>query len=212
MKKIITSFLIIISIVLLSSCSNNKPSLEQVEREINDGTLTVEDARKRGWVDDKWVENYNKEKQKNAIDASDKLKSNILEDFETTTIDNNKFTKDNLSQVTYIAFINPTSNTGKEAYNVLQDAHDEIIANSGDALIVTTTNEGIDLYKNSKFPIVYYNESMKNALGSLTNMVRIDSFSGAWNGNGAFLSAWNIKIEKEALINSVKSIVDMLNN
>lgn len=210
MKKIVISFLLIILTVLLVSCTNKKPSLEQVEKEINDGTLTVDDAYKRGWVDDKWVENYNKEKEKNTIDASDKLKSNMLDDFETTTIDNNKFTKDNLSKVTYIAFINPTSKEGQEAYNVLQDAHDEIITGSGDALIVTTTKEGTSLYKNCKYPVIYYNKSMETALGKLTEMVHTDGFSGSWNGNGAFLSAWNIKITKDTLINSMKSIVDMV--
>ena len=42
----------------LAACGEKAPSLEEVEQAIEAGTLTMEDALDKGWVDETWAENY----------------------------------------------------------------------------------------------------------------------------------------------------------
>ena len=42
----------------LAACGEKAPSLEEVEQAIEAGTLTVEDALDKGWIDQTWVDNY----------------------------------------------------------------------------------------------------------------------------------------------------------
>lgn len=42
----------------LAACGEKAPSLEEVEQAIEAGTLTVEDAQDKGWVDQAWVDDY----------------------------------------------------------------------------------------------------------------------------------------------------------
>ncbi|MFQ7401121.1 MAG: hypothetical protein ACLRNW_25580 [Neglectibacter sp.] len=42
----------------LAACGEKAPSLEEVEQAIEAGTLTMEDALDKGWVDQAWVDDY----------------------------------------------------------------------------------------------------------------------------------------------------------
>ena len=42
----------------LAACGEKRPSQEDVEQSIEAGTLTIEDALDKGWVDQAWVDAY----------------------------------------------------------------------------------------------------------------------------------------------------------
>lgn len=210
MKKIITFMLAGVLMLSLSACTSGKPELKEVEEAIANGSVTAEDALDKGWVDEAWMEEYNKAQEALSVPASDKTTSNMIGEFETTTQNGDAFKNSDLSKVTFFAFINPNSDSGKEAYNVITENYDAITQGGGDVLILNTTDEKSDLFEESKCPVVFYNDSIIAAMGSLTEMVHEDGFSGSWNGNGAFLTAWNSKIDGEKLVSAISDIVAMV--
>ena len=76
MKK---KFVIIISSLLILSlggCSS-KPSEEKIKSALDEGTITVEDAKEKGWIDDDWIKaNYE------TVEAKSKIY--LFDPFETT--------------------------------------------------------------------------------------------------------------------------------
>ena len=66
----------------LAACGEKRPSQEDVEQSIEAGTLTIEDALDKGWVDQAWVDAYYEE---NSVPAASKTESNMVGDFATTT-------------------------------------------------------------------------------------------------------------------------------
>lgn len=56
----------------LVACGEKAPSLEEVEQAIEAGTLTMEDALDKGWVDETWAENYI---GAHSVPASDKMEA-----------------------------------------------------------------------------------------------------------------------------------------
>ena len=53
----------------LAACGEKRPSQEDVEQSIEAGTLTIEDALDKGWVDQAWVDAYYEE---NSVPAASK--------------------------------------------------------------------------------------------------------------------------------------------
>ena len=77
MKK---KFVIIISSLLILSlggCSS-KPSEEKIKSALDEGTITVEDAKEKGWIDDDWIKaNYETVKQNQKFTCLIPLKLHI---------------------------------------------------------------------------------------------------------------------------------------
>ena len=67
----------------LAACGEQQPSREEVEQAIEAGTLTVEDALDKGWIDQAWVDAYQEE---NSVPAGSKMEANVVGDFTTTTL------------------------------------------------------------------------------------------------------------------------------
>ena len=205
MKKLMTTILAGAMILSLAACGSNKPSIEEVEQAIEDGTVTVTDALDKGLVDQAWVDAYEAELEASSVAAADKTTANMIGEFETQTLGGETFTNENLSAVTYFAFINPNTDAGMDAYNVINETYDAVIEAGGDVLIVCTDDDTAALFADSKFPVVEYNDSMIAALGSLAEMVNLDGFSGSSNGNGSFLTAWYMAIDSDGLISGISS-------
>lgn len=195
---------------LLHGCGNNTLSDNEIEKAISEGVLSVEDAYERDLIDDEQFEMYSNEREATSIPAVNKKLSNKIGAFESTTMKGEPFTNDNLNEVTYFAFINPNAETGQKAYEVIENNYDSIIENGGDVLIVSIGIDELGLMNDSEITIIEYNESIIEALGDLTEMINLDGFSGAWNGSGAFLSAWHLKINEESLLETMTSILDLM--
>lgn len=90
----------------LAACGEKAPSLEEVEQAIEAGTLTVEDAQDKGWVDQAWVDGY---WEARTVPAADKIEANRVGEFTTTTLSGEPFTQENLGDVLLFAFVDPAS-------------------------------------------------------------------------------------------------------
>ena len=187
MKNVIALLLASTIAVSLVACGQSKPTEDEVIAAIQAGTLTMQDAINKDYVDEQWAEDYY---EASAVPAPDKAEAYMVDDFETETIDGEVFTKSDLSPVTFISFLNPSTDEGKAQYKALDETYDEVISSGGDILVVNVSNEDSDLFKHSKFKVVSYNDSLKTALGTLSDMVNEHGAMGSWNVNGSFLSTW----------------------
>ena len=50
MKRFAAIFLSAVCTLSLTACGSQKPSLDEVEKAISEGNVTVEDALEKGWV------------------------------------------------------------------------------------------------------------------------------------------------------------------
>ncbi len=201
MKKL----LLLSTVLLMTACGNSKPSLEEVEKSISEGLVTAEDAYDKGWVSEEWVVEYNEKIQSQSIPAINKVQSNAIGEFETITITGENFNSNELKDVTYFAFINPNTEEGKSAYEVIQNSYDEVIEKSGDVLYVITSEENVELLNDAKFTAVMYNENMKNAMDKYAEMVLLDGFSGSCNVKGSFPFTWSASVDTEYLVNMIEA-------
>ena len=83
----------------LTACGEKRPSQEEVEQAIEAGTLTIEDALDKGWIDQAWVDAYQEE---NSVPAASKMETNMVGDFTTTTLSGEEFTQEQLGDVVFL--------------------------------------------------------------------------------------------------------------
>ena len=206
MKKIKILTVALAICLALSGCSSKGPSQEEVEKAIADGSVTVEDALEKGWVTQEWVDAYMEE---NSVPAADKVAVNAVGEFETTTLSGEPFTKEDISGVTYLAFLD-SGDEGTAAYvQALVDAIDEVRAAGADVVVCVKGEIQAEVFQDLPFTVIAYNESMQQALGQNDSMASGIPCTGAWYVDGSILSAWNAKVEAEDLANSAKSFVEM---
>ena len=58
MKRLTAFFLAAVCALSLAACGSQKPSLDEVEKAISEGNVTVEDALEKGWVTQEWADEY----------------------------------------------------------------------------------------------------------------------------------------------------------
>lgn len=208
MKKIITLILTGVLALSLVACGTGKPSLDEVKEAIANGTLTVEDALEKGYID---IDDFEKSEPIQGEKADNKLESNLIGDFDTTTISGEGFANSNLSAITYFAFLNPNAENAKEIYDILSKNYKSVKENGGEILIITLDDENNELFADSEMSVVHYNDSFKAAMGSTSEMVNEDGFVGTWNVAGAFPMAWSMKIDAdEDFITTLNALKEML--
>lgn len=192
----------------LTACGEKKPSQEEVEQAIDAGTLTVEDALEKGWVDQAWADSYMED---NSVPASDKMEANKVGDFTTTTLDGEDFTKEDLGDVVFFAFADPADPDAAEFFQSLVDAYEGVTANGAGIVLCAKSEEGSDIFSDAPFPVILYNDSLQEAVGNNRSMIEDAEVpnTASWYVNGSFFSAWSLKIEAEDLTESAASFVEM---
>lgn len=179
-----------------------------MEQAIEAGTLTVDDALEKGWIDQAWVDAYIED---NSVPASNKMESNKVADFTTTTLDGEEFTRGDLENVVFFAFADPADPSASEFFQSLVDAYEGVTANGAGIVLCTKSEEGSDLFSDAPFPVILYNESLQEAVGNNRSMIEDEEVSttASWYVNGSFFSAWSMKIDAEDLVESAASFVKM---
>ena len=192
----------------LAACGEKKPSLEEVEQAIEAGTVTVEDALEKGWIDQAWVDSYIED---NSVPASDKMEANKVADFTTTTLDGGEFTKDDLEDVVFFAFADPADPGAADFFQSLVDAYEGVTANGAGIVLCAKSEEGSDIFSGAPFPVILYNDSLQEAVGNNREMIEDGETpnTASWYVNGSFFSAWSLKVESEELVESAAGFVEM---
>ena len=192
-------FLASLCALSLAACGNQAPSLEEVEEAIVEGNVTLEDALSKGWVTQEWADEYI---EKNAVPAVSKLEAHAIDDFTTQTLDGDTFTKDDISGVTFLGFIDPTTEEGKSFYQELIAGYDGVKEAGADILVIVKGEDGRDLFEDAPFQVILYNEEMSSAMKDQADMVANLPATGAWYGNGSILSSWSLMVSKDELADS----------
>lgn len=192
----------------LAACGEQQPSREEVEQAIEAGTLTVEDALDKGWIDQAWVDAYQEE---NSVPAASKMETNMVGDFTTTTLSGEDFTQEQLGDVVFFAFLDPNAEGTQAFYNALAEGYDGVVENGADIVVCTKSESGNELFAEAPFPVILYNESLKAAIGGNSGMVEDEETpnTASWYVNGSFLSAWYSSVDAEELPASAAAFVEM---
>lgn len=208
-KRQLAAFGLSLALALtLTACGEKQPSQDEVEQAIEAGTLTVEDALSRGWVDQAWVDAY---EEANSVPAGSKMEANVLGEFTTNTLSGETFTKADLGSVVFFAFVNPSDPDAETFYQALKDAHEGVTENGAAIVLCTKSESGNELFTDAPFPAILYNDSLKTAMGSNSSMVEDEEVpnTGSWYANGSFLSAWIHATDGTELVESSASFVEM---
>lgn len=182
----------------LAACGEKAPSLEEVEQAIEAGTLTVEDALDKGWVDQAWVDAYWEDR---TVPAADKIETNRVGGFTTTTLSGEPFTQEDLGDVLLFAFVDPASEDAGEFYDAMTAAWDGVQEAGAGMVLCLKGEDESGRFADAPFPVVLYNDPLKEALGNNSGMVEDEDVSNtaSWYVNGSFLSAWMMALDAEEL-------------
>lgn len=205
MKKCLKMMMACLCALSLAACSS-KPSLEDVEKAIADGSLTVEDAFDKGYVTQEWVDEYNAE---HTVDAVSKIDAFHVEDFETVALNGETFTSDMIASTTFFAFIDSSSEESNDFYQELVNAYDEVVSNGADILLCVKGENSLDAYVEAPFTVIRYDDAVKTAVQKNGEMIEGIANTASWFVNGSFLSAWYGKVNAEELGESAKGFVKM---
>ena len=134
MKKILAFLLAGCLALSLTACGEKQPSQEEVEQAIEAGTLTIEDALDKGWIDQAWVDAYQEE---HSVPAGSKMEANVAGDFTTTTLSGEEFTRDQLGAVVLFAFLDPNAEGTQTFYDALAEGYDGVVENGADIVVCT---------------------------------------------------------------------------
>lgn len=192
----------------LAACGEKQPSQEEVEQAIEAGTLTIEDALDKGWIDQAWVDAYQEE---SSVPAGSKMEAGAVGDFTTTTLSGEEFTREQLGDVVFFAFLDPSAEETQAFYDALTRGYDGVVENGADIVVCTKREEGNDLFAEAPFPVILYNDSVKAAIGSSSGMVEDPEMpnTASWYVNGSFLSAWYSSVDAQELPESAAAFVEM---
>lgn len=193
----------------LAACGEQRPSQEEVEQAIEAGTLTVEDALDKGWIDQAWVDAYQEE---NSVPAGSKMEAGAVGDFTTTTLSGEEFTRAQLGDVVFFAFLDPSAEGTQAFYDALTQGYDGVVENGAGIVVCTKREDGNELFAEAPpFPVILYNDSVKAAIGGSSGMVEDGETPNAasWYVNGSFLSAWYSAVDAQKLPESAAAFVEM---
>lgn len=201
-KKIVVSFLVGAMMFSLAACGDQKPDLKEVEQAISNGEVTIEDALDKGWVTQDWVDTF---LEANSQAAADKTVSFAIGEFETTTVSGEKYSNENITGTTFWAFIDMDTEESKEWLDTLNNSYPEIQEKGAEILVCVKNYTEDQRFENVPFPIIIYNESVKNALDhmNMSEMAEEIPNCGNWFVNSYFASSWNAMITKEQLLKEV---------
>lgn len=209
-KKFLTILMTAVCSMSLIACGNQKPSMEEVEKAIAEGNVTVEDALDKGWVTQDWVDQY---LDSHTVDAADKTESFAIDDFHTQTISGDEYTKEDLHAVTFWAFIDPLDDEAEGWYQTLVNSYEKIKEKGAEILICCKNETEISLFKDAPFQVIFYNESVKDALNNMnmSEMIEEMTHTGNWFVDKYFASSWYAKLNADQLIKDADIFIQKYN-
>lgn len=194
MKRMMTMLLSALLAFSLAGCGAT-PSDEQIKEALAEGTITVEDAKSRGWIDDEWIQaNYQ------PIEAKSKIY--LFEPFETTYLDGTPASSTIIEGTMCLVFFHteqPDTLEKLKVYNEVSDQMKEL----GVPILGIMTDKDVaaarEKLSDLNFPVIVYNEAMQEALEGYDEMIQQDIVS-VFTKDGGFYSAWRNGETAESLL------------
>ena len=141
---------------------------------------------------------------------SDKMVENTIGEFSTTTLSGEEFTKNDLSPVTFFAFMDASDKDAQSFYDELKKAYEGVKEKGGDIVVCNKNTDEVTLFEGAPFPVIEYNDSLKKATEKYTEMIEEIKNTGVWCLDGSFPSSWTMKINAENLIEEAEKNKEFL--
>ena len=206
MKRFAAIFLAAVCTFSLAGCGSQNPSLDEVEKAISEGNVTVEDALEKGWITQEWADEY---MEKQSVPAASKTEAGAIGEFTTTTLAGEEFTREQMADVTLFVFLDPADPDAETFYQALVDGYEGVKENGAEILVCTKSEDGNELFEGAPFPVIQYNDSLKDAVKNHKEMIEGMSNTASWCVNTSFYSAWFSAVEAEELADSAASFAQM---
>ena len=206
MKRLTVIFVAAVCALSLAACGSQKPTQDEVEQALEEGTITLEDAVDKGWVTQEWADDYIEER---SVPAADKMQAGAIGDFSTTTLSGETFTREQLGDVTLLVFLDPADPDAAAFYQALADGYEGVKESGAEILVCTKSEEGNEQFAEAPFPVILYNDSLQAAVASHKEMIEGMPNSASWCVNGSFYSAWFSSVESAELADTAASFVSM---
>lgn len=206
MKRFAAFVLATVCALSLAACGSQKPSLDEVEKAISSGNVTLEDALEKGWITEEWADEYIEQR---SVPAASKIEAGTIGTFTTTTISGEEFTDEQIADVTLFAFLDPADSEAAAFYQALADSYEGVRENGAEILVCTRKEDGNEIFEDAPFPVIHYNDSLKNAVGTHKDMIEGMPNTASWCVNTAFFSAWYSTVKAEDLPDAAASFVEM---
>lgn len=198
MKKMMTIFLSAMLVFSLAGCSTT-PSDEKIKDALAEGTITVEDAKSRGWIDDEWI-------NANYQPIEGKSKIYLFEPFETTYLDGTPASSSIIEGTMCLVFFNTEQPDTLEKLKVYNEVSDQM-KEQGVPILGIITDKDVaaarEKLSDIKFPVIVYNEAMLAAFESHDEMIQQDVAS-VFTKNGGIYTAWRNGETTESLLDYAK--------
>ena len=171
------------------------PSEEKIIQALDDGTITVEDAKAKGWIDDDWIDDHFK-----SVEASTKIHQ--FDVFETTYLNGEEVSSSIISEEMCLVFFDTAKDGTLEKLEVFNQIAD-IMRETGVPVLGIVMDEELaiaqETLKYIKFPVIVYNDAMKSSLGKYEDILD-DALTFVFTKDGGFYTAWNTNVDKEKIL------------
>ncbi|MEG1657831.1 MAG: hypothetical protein RR288_02115 [Oscillibacter sp.] len=202
MKKVLLLCLCALSLLSLAGCGG-RPSDARIKAALDDGTITMEDAMAKGWIDQAWIEaNFE------VIEGASKIY--LFDAFETTYLDGTPASSKLISGRMCLVFFDSTRDTTQEKLQVFRDNAAEM-EKIGVPILGILTDEAPEAAREAladcPFPILVYNGEMQTSLARYKELLDTDVVS-VFTRDGGFYSAWIGKTDAADMLHFAQLLAD----
>ncbi|MEG0934032.1 MAG: hypothetical protein RSJ41_00425 [Clostridia bacterium] len=202
MKSIRIAALAALVALCLAGCQG-APSDAKIKEALDAGTITVEDAKEKGWIDDAWI-------KKNFTSIKAATKIHVFDKFETTYLDGTPVSSDVISGKMCLVFFDTTKEETMQKLKVFEQVDEELremgIPVMG-ILMDVDPEAAKEKLAHCTFPVIVYNQDMQRALEKYESVLDADVVS-VFTKEGGFYSAWHTEAQAEELVSFAKLLSD----
>lgn len=203
MKKLTALCCMLAASLSLTACGST-PSDKEIKAALDEGTITVEDAKAKGWIDDEWIkENFEQ------IEAQSKIY--LFDPFETTYLDGTPASSEIIHDTMCLVFFDTTGEKTMENLKAFQEAKDGMEAAGVPLLGILTDDDPAaaqETLKDINFPVIIYNDEMKKSMEPYKDMVEQD-LTASFTRNGGFYTAWYTTVNAQDLVETAEGLVSI---
>lgn len=188
--------------VTMAGCSS-VPSDEKIMSALERGTITVEDAKSKGWIDDAWIEAHFE-----PIEAKSKIY--LFDPFETTYLDGTPASSTLIEGTMCLVFFDSTVDGSVDTLIEISGVSEQM-KQLGVPVLGIITDKDLDAAREVlpelDFPVIVYNEEMQASLGYDKDLFEPDIVS-VFTKEGGIYSAWSSDCSAAALLGSAEGMAD----
>lgn len=179
------------------------PSDSELEKALEEGTITFEDAKSRGWVDDAWLEEHFP-----PIEAGSKIHS--FPPFETTYLDGAPASSRLIEGTMCLVFFDSTQGDTVEKLREVSGISGEMARLGAPVLGIITDKdpeEARECLSDLDFPVIVYNDEMRASLEVYDDMIA-DGMVSVLTKDGGIYTAWSIDCSAGWLLEGAEGLSD----